>query len=324
MLQPKVTIVIPVYNTQSYIDQCLSSVVNQTFSNIKIIIVNDGSTDNSLKICQKYADNDNRITLVNKPNEGVSIARNVGISLAEGEWIYFLDSDDYLDKNTVENLLDEADLFDADIIQFGVRSYIDLNIVREKKPKNKKIYNNLHDFLLENELKPISAWLHFFNLKIIKENKILFNTKLKHGEDMLFVYSVYCHACKILVLNKIFYNQVLSPNSASRKPIQIDVLFDTMLFIAELTDYVKKINLTNCYSLELIELSKRIFVIPLLLESKIEFYENKKSIQSLYNSIYDNNKYIFNKIYHKIARIDIGLIVYLLKIIHKFRGVKYA
>lgn len=324
MLQPKVTIVIPVYNTQSYIDQCLSSVVNQTFSNIKIIIVNDGSTDNSLKICQKYADNDNRITLVNKPNEGVSIARNVGISLAEGEWIYFLDSDDYLDKNTVENLLDEAELFDADIIQFGVRSYIDLNIVREKKPKNKKIYNNLHDFLLENELKPISAWLHFFNLKIIKENKILFNTNLKHGEDMLFVYSVYCHACKILVLNEIFYNQVLSPNSASRKPIQIDVLFDTMLFIAELADYVKKRNLTNCYSLELIELSKRIFVIPLLLESKNEFYENKKSIQSLYNSIYDNNKYIFTKIYHKIARIDIGLIVCLLKIIHKFRGVKYA
>jgi hypothetical protein len=97
-----------------------------------------------------------------------------------------------------------------------------------------------------------------------------------------------------------------------------------MLFIAELADYVKKRNLTNCYSLELIELSKRIFVIPLLLESKNEFYENKKSIQSLYNSIYDNNKYIFTKIYHKIARIDIGLIVYLLKIIHKFRGVKYA
>ena len=324
MLQPKVTIVIPVYNTQSYIDQCLSSVVNQTFSNIKIIIVNDGSTDNSLKICQKYADNDNRITLVNKPNEGVSIARNVGISLAEGEWIYFLDSDDYLDKNTVKNLLDEAELFDADIIQFGVRSYIDLNIVSEKKPKNKKLYDNLHDFLLENELKPISAWLHFFNLKIIKENKILFNTNLKHGEDMLFVYSVYCHAFKILVLNKIFYNQVLSPNSASRKPIQIDVLFDTILFIAELTDYVKERNLTNCYSLELIELSKRMFVIPLLLESKNEFYENKKYIQSLYNLIYDNNKYIFNKIYHKIARMDIGLIVYLLKIIHKFRGVKYA
>ncbi|TCB80446.1 glycosyltransferase family 2 protein [Acinetobacter sp. ANC 4173] len=324
MLQPKVTIVIPVYNTQDFIDQCLSSVVNQTFSNIKIIIVNDGSTDNSLKICKKFADEDKRITLVNKINEGVSVARNIGINLAEGEWIYFLDSDDYLDKNTIEYLLKEAAVSDVDIIQFGVRSYIDLKIIGERKPKNKKIYDNLHEFLLENELKPVSAWLHFFSLKKIKENKILFNTNLKHGEDMLFVYSVYCHACKILVLNKVFYNQMLSPNSTSRKPIQIKVLFDTMLFISELTDYVKENNLTNCYCLELKSLSKRIFVIPLLLESKTEFYENKKSIQILYNSIYDNNKLIFNNIYHKIARVDIGLIVFLLKIFHKIRGVKYA
>ena len=324
MLEPKVTIVIPVYNTQDFLDKCLSSVVNQTFSNMKIIIVNDGSTDNSLEICQEFADKDKRITLVNKINEGVSVARNIGINLAEGEWIYFLDSDDYLDNNTIENLINESLVSDVDVIQFGVRSYIDLKIIREKKPKNKKKYDNLHDFLLENELKPVSAWLHFFSLKKIKENKILFNTNLKHGEDMLFVYSVYCHASRILVLNKIFYNQVLSPNSASRKPIQIKVLFDTLLFISELTKYVKENNLTHCYQLELKSLSKLIFVVPLLLESETEFYENKKSIQSLYNSIYDNNKLIFNNVYHRVARVDVGLIVLLLKIIHKIRGVKYA
>ena len=121
MHQPKVTIVIPVYNTENYLDKCLSSVVNQTFSDIKVIIVNDGSTDNSLEICKKYAVNDKRITLIDKVNEGVSIARNIGINLAEGEWIYFLDSDDFLDLNTLENLVIEAHSSDADIIQFGLR-----------------------------------------------------------------------------------------------------------------------------------------------------------------------------------------------------------
>ena len=324
MHQPKVTIVIPVYNTENYLDKCLSSVVNQTFSDIKVIIVNDGSTDNSLEICKKYAVNDKRITLIDKVNEGVSIARNIGINLAEGEWIYFLDSDDFLDLNTLENLVIEAHSSDADIIQFGLRSYKVSTLVGGKKPSNRKEYKDLKKFLHGNELKPICAWLHLFKLKVIKENNIIFNTNLKHGEDMLFVYSVYCHARKILVLDKVFYNQVLSPNSASRKPIKIKVLFDSLLFLTELTKYVHENKLVSEYNQELKKLSKRIFILPLLLEDKFEFEENKKEIQSIYNSIYDDNKLIFNEIYHKIARIDISLLVFLLKVVNKFKKVKYA
>lgn len=324
MHQPKITVVIPVYNTEKYLDKCLSSVVNQTFLDIKVIIVNDGSTDNSLEICKKYALKDSRITLINKANEGVSVARNIGIELAEGEWIYFLDSDDFLDLDTFEYLMKEVFSSNADIIQFGLRSYSNSTLIREKKPSSKKEYQNLKKFIHENELKPVSACLHFFNLKVIKQNNILFNTNLKHGEDMLFVYSMYCHAQKVLVLDKVFYNQVLSLNSASRKPIKIKVLFDSLLFLSELTKYVKENKLEGEFNQELKNLSKRIFILPLLLEDKSEFEINKKNIQNIYNNLYDENTFIYNKIYHKISRINIGILVFLLKLIHKAKRVKYV
>lgn len=324
MIQAKVTIVIPVYNTENYLDKCLSSVINQTFSDIKIVIINDGSTDKSLEVCKKYAVSDKRITLIDKDNEGVSVARNIGIYLAEGEWIYFLDSDDFLDLNTIECLFLEAKASDCDVIQFGLRSYKDLVLVREKKPSTKKEYKNLKIFLDKNELKPISACLHFFKLKPIKENNILFNINLRHCEDMLFVYSVYCHVHKMLVLDKVFYNQILSPNSASRKPIKIKVLYDSLLFLSELTKYVKENKLESEFNQELKNLSKMIFILPLLLEDKSEFEINKKNIQSIYNNLYDENKFIYNKIYHKISRIDIGIFVFLLKFIHKAKSVKYV
>lgn len=324
MHQPKITVVIPVYNTEKYLDKCLSSVVNQTFLDIKVIIVNDGSTDKSLEICKKYALKDSRITLIDKANEGVSVARNIGIKLAEGEWIYFLDSDDFLDLDTFEYLMKEVISSNVDVIQFGLRSYRDSTLIREKKPSSKKEYNNLKNFLNANELKPVCAWLHLFKLEVIKRNNILFNSNLKHGEDMLFVYSVYCHANKILVLDKVFYNQVLSPNSASRKPIKIKVLFDSLLFLSELTEYVNELNLTNEFKQELRNLSKRIFIIPLILESKSEFKIHRNNIQDTYNVLYDENKTIYNKLYHKISRLDIRILVFILKVIQKFKRVKYA
>jgi len=322
--QPKITVVIPVYNTEKYLDKCLSSVVNQTFLDIKVIIVNDGSTDKSLEICKKYALKDSRITLIDKANEGVSVARNIGIKLAEGEWIYFLDSDDFLDLDTFEYLMKEVISSNVDIIQFGLKSYRNSTLIREKKPSSKKEYHNLKNFLNANELKPVCAWLHLFKLEVIKRNNILFNSNLKHGEDMLFVYSVYCHAHKILVLDKVLYNQILSPNSASRKPIKIKVLFDSLLFLSELTKYVHENGLSNEFKEELKKLSKRIFILPLLLDDKLEFSENKKVIQSIYNLLYDNNVLIFNGFYHKVARVDISLLVFLLKIVNKFKKVKYA
>ena len=100
-----VSVVIPVYNVEKYVEKCLDSVINQTYQNLEIIIVNDGSTDNSLSVCQKKKLSDSRIKLINKENGGLSSARNAGIECAQGEFICFIDSDDWIELDYIEVLL---------------------------------------------------------------------------------------------------------------------------------------------------------------------------------------------------------------------------
>src|SRR5690606_15460378 len=104
MKKPLISVVIPVYNVESYLENCINSIVQQTYSNLEIILVNDGSTDNSTKICETAASKDSRIVLINQKNQGVSSARNNGLSIARGEWIYFIDADDFLNLDTFELL----------------------------------------------------------------------------------------------------------------------------------------------------------------------------------------------------------------------------
>ena len=100
----KISVIVPVYNVEKFIKRCLDSIINQTMRDLEIILVNDGSTDNSGKICDEYAQLDNRITVIHKENGGLSSARNTGLDVATGEWIAFVDSDDYIEKNMYEVL----------------------------------------------------------------------------------------------------------------------------------------------------------------------------------------------------------------------------
>ena len=102
-----VSIIIPVYNVQDFLEQCLSSIVNQTYTKLEILIINDGSTDNSSLICQHYASQDSRIVFVSKGNEGVSIARNMGLALSTGEFVTFIDADDFIEPNYIETLISD-------------------------------------------------------------------------------------------------------------------------------------------------------------------------------------------------------------------------
>ena len=111
----KISIIIPMYNAKEYIARCLESVINQSFNNIEIIIVNDGSTDKSLEICRKYAEVDERIVILNKENNGVSVARNQGMNVATGEYIMFVDSDDWIDESMCQDLYKRISECHADI-----------------------------------------------------------------------------------------------------------------------------------------------------------------------------------------------------------------
>lgn len=117
---PEVSIIIPVFNSENYIERCIKSVLCQTFKDIEIIIVNDGSTDKSLSICKKLAENDNKILIINQKNSGVSIARNKGLDCAEGKYISFIDSDDFVANDMIEFLVDNIKKYDSDIATCGI------------------------------------------------------------------------------------------------------------------------------------------------------------------------------------------------------------
>lgn len=134
---PKVSIIIPVYNVEKYIRQCLESVINQTYKNIEIIVINDGTKDGSMKIVEEYLE-DKRIKIINKNNGGLSSARNKGIEEATGEYIYFLDSDDWIEKDTIEVLVKNSK--DVDIIEANFFYFDEITKIKEK---NKDISDDI-------------------------------------------------------------------------------------------------------------------------------------------------------------------------------------
>ena len=123
-MSKKVSVIVPVYNIENYIEGCIKSLISQTYTNEEIILVNDGSTDNSLNVCEQFAGLDNRIKIVNKTNGGLSSARNAGIDVATGDYIMFIDGDDYIAANTLLELVSQIEKYDADIVQFG---YVETN-----------------------------------------------------------------------------------------------------------------------------------------------------------------------------------------------------
>ena len=127
---PKISVIIPVYNTENYLKECLNSVINQTFKDIEIICVNDGSTDNSLSILEEYARTDSRIKIINQKNQGVSSSRNNGIKSARGEYIMFLDSDDLYKPDLCEKVVEKIDSQSPDIVMWGHDCRCDKKIIK--------------------------------------------------------------------------------------------------------------------------------------------------------------------------------------------------
>ncbi|MDR0912708.1 MAG: glycosyltransferase [Methanobrevibacter sp.] len=184
-IKPKVSVIIPVYNSEQYLRKCLDSVVNQILKHIEIICVNDGSTDNSLNILEEYAKWDNRIKILNQENQGQSIARNNGMRIAKGEYIGFVDSDDWIDLNFYETLFNEAKDKNADIVRTtykysftGNDEESELNsLLKQKKENNEFLNPNDHS---------VVVWNAIYRREFIENNNIYFSKELSVAEDTLF------------------------------------------------------------------------------------------------------------------------------------------
>lgn len=218
---PKVTIIIPAYNVEKYIFRAIESSVKQTYKNIEIIIIDDGSTDGTLKEIKKYASIDDRVIYVHQSNKGVATARNEGLQVSTGAYVLFLDSDDWLEPNAVEQLIYKKILYP----QFLIAS--DFNHVCEDKNqlkyrKNEEIY--YEKVLNKNEaMKSIfytqyhvgSSCYKLYDAKIINDNRICFPDGITHGEDGVFVFKYLSNCDGIFFFAEQLWNIFDRPDSVT-------------------------------------------------------------------------------------------------------------
>lgn len=124
-----ISIILPVYNTEKYLERCINSIVNQSYNDLEIIIIDDGSTDGSARICDEWREKDSRIKVIHKQNEGVSVARNTGLEISKGDFIFFIDSDDYINNNyLLEKLMSVQKRYQCDIVKYTAIISTDINL----------------------------------------------------------------------------------------------------------------------------------------------------------------------------------------------------
>lgn len=216
---PKVSVIIPVYNVEKYLKEAIESAINQTLKEIEIIVVNDGSTDKSLEIIEAYKMFDDRIKLINQSNMGLSEARNSGMKVATGEYVYFLDSDDYIDLNTLKTCYIKAKNENLDVLCFDAESFLDADSLIMNLPKydrsstlDSKILpgKNLLKIMLKNKAWKSPVWLFFIKNDFLKNYK--FYPKILH-EDELFSFILLFDALRTSYINKKFFKRRIRINS---------------------------------------------------------------------------------------------------------------
>lgn len=209
-----VTIIIAIYNAEKYLDKTINSVLNQTYKNFELILIDDGSKDNSLEICEKYKNKDNRIRLIKQENLGVSASRNKGLEIANGEFICFMDADDYIEQNMLEEYIGIYKKYNYDLIVSGYFSEIDLdnNISYDKIYLPNKRYSTIdqikEDFVLMWDKHLLyNIWNKFYKKSLIDEYNIRF-IKQNWGEDIEFNREYLLKINTLYNSEKCFYHYV--------------------------------------------------------------------------------------------------------------------
>lgn len=193
-MSSKVSIIVPIYNVENYLERCVESLINQTFSNLEIILVNDGSPDKSPLICDEYKEKDERIKVIHKVNGGLSDARNAGLKVSTGEYIIFVDSDDYIELNLVEEAIKVAEKNNSDVVIWGY--YADFVDEKEKLISSNKIKalngsfetSRLKNIPISNETVNLLgyAWNKLYKSQVIKKNNNYFEKGISLVEDIVF------------------------------------------------------------------------------------------------------------------------------------------
>lgn len=212
MNQPLISVIVPIYKVEEYLDRCVESIVNQTYRNLEIILVDDGSPDNCPKMCDRWVERDNRIKVAHKENGGLSDARNAGMSFATGEIISFIDSDDWIELDMFEKMLNRMQNDNSDMVSCGVKWVEeDGSLIRDVTSEDEvlDITAAMKELLNDSKLKQ-HVWNKIYKFDLIKD--IPFE-KGKYHEDVFWSYQIVGRTKKVSVVKESFYNYVQRSNS---------------------------------------------------------------------------------------------------------------
>lgn len=287
MKQEKISVIVPVYNGEQYLKECIDSIRNQTYPNLQIIIVNDGSTDGTGIICEQYAKIDKRIQIVNKENAGLVAARKTGVEYASGRYIGFVDADDWIDKDMYESLLIVMEKYQCDLVtsgtyrQFGEKYSIDKNLISEGVYHRAEIEQKVLPYMLYNGtyfqmgVRP-NVWNKLFRRDLLKNVLAKVPDEITNEEDVVTTYTYLLHTNTIFLMDNVYYHYRQRNDSMSQSHIDTDAV------------EIKKIRLLySCLYSEFVKSSSS----ANLLE-QLDFYISRLLIQR-YSWIYDDNRAVF-------------------------------
>lgn len=242
---PLISVIIPVYNVEKYLEECVNSVLTQTYKNIEIILVDDGSTDSSGKICDSYALQNSNVQVIHQLNAGLSDARTAGFKKATGKYVYFLDSDDYIAENALEKLCLIAEADASDIVFFDAHSFIDEN----RDAKIKQTYLRMHEyqsnrgFIVFEQMQRYeeyhsAVWAMLLKREFLLKNSISFISGIYY-EDMAFTFEALCLAKKVSQCPESLYFRRYRANSIMTSTKNIRYFDSTVILYKHLLQFVK-------------------------------------------------------------------------------------
>lgn len=243
-MNEKISVIVPIYNVQNELNRCIESIVNQTYDNLEIILVDDGSPDNCPMMCDKWAAKDERIVVIHKINGGLSDARNVGLNKANGKYVLYVDSDDYIEldacQKLIENMTDDVDFVMGDYKEIRDDS---IHVNKRKHIKSKAIYDARKIMILaiKNKEMEAPAWLNLYRRDFLLQNNLFFLKGYNH-EDVEILPRLFLAAHKIVYVEYPFYNYIIRENSIMTSAISEDNKKKTIEIYHNWMEIIEKIN----------------------------------------------------------------------------------
>ena len=237
-IMPIISVIIPVYGAENYLPRCLDSLMNQSLSNIEIILINDGSPDQSPMICEEYSKRDPRFKTFHQENKGISNSRNRGIDLANGMYLMFVDNDDWVEKDYCKFLFNTLISEEVDLVMCGYKIHYRNKVKIESTETSTKYFKSDIIKSFQNQIEDGTnllgnlVWAKIFRKDIIKNNRIYFNTKLKFADDILFINQYQQHVECFIQLPDILYNyNRINENSVTLN--YIPNYYDEIIFVKQ-------------------------------------------------------------------------------------------